>query len=155
VDLPYEDALVALKTGELDGVAWSGITEDYTVGWADNTKYFLTNNIAGAWIGHFFANTQSWNKVPPHLQALFKLAMDSSHYYRQHWYWGGEADYRVNGSKLKLTTIPEAEWATVEAEAMKFWDDIAKKGPTAKKVVDIFRKYNAMMSKAGKPYRYA
>ena len=52
VNLPWEDIEVALQTGELDGVAWSGITEDYTVGWADVTNYFLTNNISGAWAGH-------------------------------------------------------------------------------------------------------
>ena len=51
VTIPYEDAEVAVQTGELDGMAWSGITEDYTVGWADVTDYFLTNNISGAWIG--------------------------------------------------------------------------------------------------------
>jgi TRAP-type mannitol/chloroaromatic compound transport system substrate-binding protein len=87
VNLPYEDAEVAVQTGELDGMAWSGITEDYTVGWADVTKYFLTNNISGAWIGSFFANTASWEKVPPHLQELFRVCMDSSHYYRQWWYF--------------------------------------------------------------------
>ncbi|MDR2463094.1 MAG: TRAP transporter substrate-binding protein [Verrucomicrobiales bacterium] len=154
VTLPYEDVQMALKTGELDGVAWSGITEDYTVGWADGTKYFLTNNISGAWIGHFFANTKAWEKVPAHLQTLFKLAMDSSHYYRQYWYWGGEAELRVNGPKLKLTSIPDNEWATVEAAAVEFWNTIAKKSPRAAQVVDIFRKYNELMSKAGKPYRY-
>ncbi|MCA8907382.1 MAG: twin-arginine translocation signal domain-containing protein, partial [Rhodospirillaceae bacterium] len=37
VTIPYEDAEVAVQTGELDGMAWSGITEDYTVGWADVT----------------------------------------------------------------------------------------------------------------------
>jgi TRAP-type mannitol/chloroaromatic compound transport system substrate-binding protein len=56
VTLPWEDIEVAVQTGELDGIAWSGITEDYTVGWADVTDYFLTNNISGAWIGSFFAN---------------------------------------------------------------------------------------------------
>jgi hypothetical protein len=56
VTLPYEDAEVAVQTGELDGMSWSGITEDYTVGWADVTDYFLTNNISGAWIGSWFAN---------------------------------------------------------------------------------------------------
>ena len=35
VTLPWEDIEVAVQTGELDGVAWSGITEDYTVGWAN------------------------------------------------------------------------------------------------------------------------
>lgn len=153
VTLPYEDAEMAVRTGELDGIAWSGITEDYTVGWAEVTNYFLTNNIAGAWCGSYFANTKSWEKVPDHLKTLFKLCMDSSHYYRQYWYWGGEAKLRVQGPKLKLTTIADEEWKTVETEAVKFWDEIAKTSPRAGKVVQIFKDYNALMEKAGRPYR--
>ena len=69
VTLPWEDVEVALQTGELDGIAWSGITEVLHRRAGPNvTKYFLTNNISGAWIGHFFANMESWNEVPPHLQ---------------------------------------------------------------------------------------
>ena len=154
VSLPWEDVEVAVQTGELDGIAWSGITEDYTVGWADVTNYFLTNNISGAWCGSYFANSEKWNALPEHLQELFRLCMDSSHYYRQHWYWGGEADLRVNGTKLALTTIPDDEWATVEAEARDFWDEIAKESPRNARVVKILRDYNAAMDKAGRPYRY-
>ena len=155
VTLPWEDIEVAVQTGELDGIAWSGITEDYTVGWADVTNYFLTNNISGAWRGSFFANMDRWNALPPHLQELFKLCMDSSHYYRQHWYWGGEAKLRTEGTKMKLTTIPDEEWATVEEAARKFWDQIASESETKAKVVDILRRYNAQMEKAGRPYRYS
>lgn len=154
VTLPWEDIEVAVQTGELDGIAWSGITEDYTVGWADVTDYFLTNNISGAWAGSFFANMDSYNKLPPNLQELLKVATDSSHYYRQWWYWGGEADLRVNGTKLKLTTIPDNEWAQVETAAIKFWDEIAAESPVKAKVVNIFKKYNDTMQKAGRPYRY-
>jgi len=154
VSIPYEDAEVAVQTGELDGMAWSGITEDYTVGWANVTKYFLTNNICGAWIGSFLVNTESWNKVPEHLQTLFRLAMDSSHYYRQYWYWGGEAKLRVEGTKLELTSIPDAEWAEVENAAIKFWDEIAAESERGAKVVAIFRQYAEVMAKAGRPYRY-
>ena len=153
VTLPWEDVEVAVQTGELDGMAWSGITEDYTVGWADVTSYFLTNNISGAWCGSYFANSERWDAVPPHLQELFRLCMDSSHYYRQHWYWGGEAKLRVEGTKLALTSIPDAEWATVEAEARKFWDEIAKESPRCARVVQILRDYNALMDRAGRPYR--
>ena len=71
VTLPWEDIEVALQTGELDGVAWCGITEAYTVGWADVTNYYLTNNISGAWVGSYFANTERWNELPDHLQGLF------------------------------------------------------------------------------------
>ncbi|SDY06263.1 TRAP transporter substrate-binding protein [Citreimonas salinaria] len=154
VTLPWEDIEVAVQTGELDGIAWSGITEDYTVGWADVTNYFLTNNISGAWIGHFFANQERWDELPEDLKTLFKVVADQSHYYRQHWYWGGEADLRVNGDKLQLTTIPDAEWDTVEEAARIFWDEIAAESETKAKVVEIFKQYNADMQKAGRPYRY-
>ncbi len=154
VTLPWEDIEVAVQTGELDGIAWSGITEDYTVGWADVTNYFLTNNISGAWIGSYFANTDSWNALPGHLQELFRLSMDSSHYYRQYWYWGGEADLRTKGTKLKLTSIPDDEWKQVEDEAHKFWDEIAKTSKRVAKVVGIIKEYAAVMEKAGPPYRY-
>ena len=155
VTLPWEDIEVAVQTGELDGIAWSGITEDYTVGWADVTNYFLTNNISGAWIGHFFANMERWNELPEDLQALLTVCMEQSHYYRQHWYWGGEADLRVNGTKMQLTSIPDDEWAQVEAAARVFWDEIAAESETKAKVVEIFKRYNAVMEKAGRPYRYS
>ncbi|MEZ5570947.1 MAG: TRAP transporter substrate-binding protein [Halioglobus sp.] len=154
VTLPWEDIEVAVQTGELDGIAWSGITEAYTVGWADVTNYFLTNNISGAWAGSFFANMERYNALPENMKGLLKLAMDSSHYHRLWWYWGGEAALRVHGTKLKLTTIPDAEWATVEKAAEKFWDEIAAESKTKARVIEIFKKYNADMQKAGPPYRY-
>lgn len=83
---------------------------------------------------------------------LFRLAMDSSHYYRQHWYWWGEAHYRTSG-KLALTTIPASEWKTVEDEALKFWDEIAAQSPRNAKVVEILKTYAGVMNKAGSPYR--
>ena len=66
--------------------------------------------------------------------------MDQSHYYRQVWYWGGEADLRVNGNKMELTSIPQAEWNTVVADAEVFWDELASRSPRAAKVIDIFKK---------------
>ncbi len=154
VTLPWEDIEVAVQTGELDGIGWSGITEDYTVGWADVTDYFLTNNISGAWIGHFFANMDRYNELSPRLQLMLKTVMDQSHYHRQWWYWGGEASLRVNGTKMKLTSIPDEEWATVETAARKFWDEIAQESDIKSKVVQVFKDYNETMDKAGRPYRY-
>jgi hypothetical protein len=78
--------------------------------------------------------------------------MDSSHYYRQHWYWWGEAHYRTTG-ELELTSIPAAEWKTVEDEALTFWDEIAAQSPRNAKVVEILKAYSATMNAAGSPYR--
>jgi hypothetical protein len=82
------------------------------------------------------------------------MMIDSSHYYRQHWYWAGEAKYRIEG-KLELTTIPAAEWKQVENDAVGFWDQIASQSERSARVVEIIKKYNADMEKAGAPYRYS
>ncbi len=154
VTLPWDDIEVAIQTGELDGVAWCGFTEAYEVGWADVCNYALLNNITGAWCGSYFANTDSWNKAPAHLQELFRLSIDSSHYYRQVWYWGGEADLRVNGDKMELTTIPAEEWDQVVKDSEEFWDELASISPRTAKVVQAYKDYSAVMQKAGVPYRY-
>ena len=153
VSLPYEDVEPAIQTGELDGICWCGTTELHTVGWANVLKYYLTNPLSGAWAGSYFVNTNKWNELPPHLQQLYRMMIDTSHYYRQHWYWAGEANYRLNGM-LELTTLPESEWATVETEAAKFWDEIAAQSERSARVVEIIKKYNADMVAAGPPYRY-
>jgi len=152
MQLPWEDIQVALQTGELDGIAWSGITEDYTVGWADVTNHFTTNNISGAWIGSWFVNEKSWADIPEHLRSLWMSCVDAGHTYRNQWYWGGEAKLRATGDKLKLTTIPDAEWAEVENAALKFWDEIAAESELRAKVVSIFKEYNQILKKAGGVY---
>ena len=154
VTVPWDDVEVAIQTGQLDGVAWCGFTEAYEVGWADVCSYALTNNICGAWCGSYFAHTASWEKVPPHLKQLFLSTIDQSHYYRQVWYWGGEAQLRVFGDKMELTAIPQEEWRQVEQDAEEFWAQVASTSPRAAKVVDIFKNYTQIMEKAGFPYRY-
>ncbi len=152
VSIPYEDAEVAVQTGELDGMSWSGITEDYTVGWAGVTDYFLTNNISGAWIGSWFVNQQQWADLPDHLKQLVMAATEAGHTYRNQWYWGGEARLRATGDQLALRTVPAGEWAEVEDAAKEFWTEVAQEGEIQQKVVGIFREYNSVINQAGPPY---
>src|SRR5690606_27422046 len=95
---------------------------------------------------------QSWNDLPDHLKQLWMACVDACHTYRNQWYWGGEAKLRATGDKLKLTTIPNSEWAEVEAAALKFWDEIAAESETKAKVVAIFKEYNSILNKAGGVY---
>ena len=154
VTLPWEQVAGAISGGDLDGMAWCGITEAYTVGWAEVTNYFLTNNISGAWCGSFFANAASWQSLPSHLRQLFRSVTDASHYRRQHWYWAGEARLRTEGTELELTTIPDAEWREVEDEAHRFWDEIACTTWRRLQVVYLLKQYEQTMARAGRPYRY-
>lgn len=153
VTIPWDNVEVAMQTGELDGVAWCGFTEAYEVGWADVCNYALTNSLTGAWFGSYFANTASWDKVPPHLQQLFRSTIDQSHYYRQVWYWGGEARLRVEGEKMELTSLPDEEWNQVVTDAQGFWDEVAGSSERSGRVVQAFKDYAANMEKAGYPYR--
>ena len=154
VNIPYEDAEVAVQTGELDGMAWSGITEDYTVGWANVTDYFLTNNISGAWIGSIFANQGRWADLPDHLKQLVMAGIKAADTYRNQWYWGGEARLRATGDKLELRTVPAEEWAEVENAAKAFWKEIAQEGEIEAKIVGIFEEYNSVINQAGPPYTF-
>jgi hypothetical protein len=86
---------------------------------------------------------------------MFQLAMDSSHYYRQHWYWWGEAHYRTRGGEVELTTIPAEEWAEVEAAAEAFWGEIAGTSDRAARIIEILKEYRAVMQEAGPPYRFS
>ena len=81
------------------------------------------------------------------------MSINDSHYYRQVWYWGGEADLRVNGKKIELTRLPANEWGKVVEDSKEFWDDTSKISPRAKKVFDAFKLYAQTMEKAGYPYR--
>ena len=154
VTLPWEDIEVAVQTGELDGIAWCGTTELHSVGWSKVVKYYLTNNINGAWIGSLFVNEERWNELPPHLQTLFRLAMDSSHYYRQHWYWWGEAHYRTVGGEVELTTIPAEEWAAGRGRGRGVLGRDRRHRRAPGPVVQILKDYRAIMQQAGPPYRY-
>ncbi|OWU86381.1 C4-dicarboxylate ABC transporter [Oceanicola sp. 22II-s10i] len=154
VNIPYEDAEVAVQTGELDGMSWSGITEDYTVGWANVTDYFLTNNISGAWIGSIFANQGRWADLPDHLKQLVMAAIKAADTYRNQWYWGGEAKLRATGDKLELRSVPPEEWAEVENAAKEFWKEIAQEGEIESKIVGIFEEYNGVINQAGPPYTF-
>lgn len=113
----------AVQSGDPDGIGWSGITEGYTVGWADVTNDFLTDDISGAWAGSFFTDMERWEELPEDLQTLFRVCCDQPHHYRQWWYWGGEARLRVHGDKLELISIPDTEWTTVEAVLARFVDN--------------------------------
>jgi hypothetical protein len=54
---------------------------------------------------------------------------------------------------MQLTSLPAAEWTQVVKDAEKFWDDIAKTSARVRKVIDIIKRYNQVMEKAGYPYR--
>ena len=65
----------------------------------------------------------------------------------------GEADLRVNGKKMELTSIPSNEWSQVVKDASGFWDEVAQQSSRSAKVVEAFKLYAATMDKAGYPYR--
>mgnify|MGYP001082825039 CR=1 FL=1 len=129
-------------------------TEDYTVGWSDVTNHLPTNNISGIRAGSFFATMERWSALSDDLHALFRFCCEQSHRYHQWWYWGGEANLRVNPPKMKLRSIPVEEWATIEAAAEVFCEEIGVESGAKLCVVDTFKKYKADMRKAGRPYRY-
>ncbi len=91
--------------------------------------------------------------MPPHLQQLFRSTIDQSHYYRDVWYWGGEAKLRVEGEKMELTSLPEGVGPGL-SDSKAFWDE-DRRGEPARRPgsSQAFKDYADVMEKAGYPYR--
>ena len=56
--------------------------------------------------------------------------------------------------KTSKEDLPHKDQSEIEAEAEKFWDEIAATSERSAKVVKILRDYREVMKKAGPPYRY-
>ena len=150
--LPFANVKPALDTGAIHGIAWSGITESYSLGWVDFAPNFLANHITGAWLGSYFVNSKSWNALPSRMQELFRFCVESSHYSRLHWYWKSEAHIRVKQKKHTQTTISNYEWQEIKDEAYSYWNEVAKMSSRNSKVIKILREYNEVINAAGYPY---
>ena len=118
ISLPWAKVKTAVQTGELDGIAWSGITEIFTFGWVDVTGYFLTNSISGAWTGSFFANSDRCTNCRCICKSCLKLTMDSSRYYRLWWYWAvkptsGAKDQRRSWLRFRALNVDSRRGCTL------------------------------------------
>jgi hypothetical protein len=89
-----------------------------------------------------------------HLKGVVLSCIESGHFYRNQWYWGGEAKLRAEGTKLKLRSIPAEEWREVENAADEFWQEVSETGETANRIVSIFRQYRDVINAAGVPYSF-
>jgi len=149
--LPWEDVQMAIQTGILDGLAWCGITEASTVGWSDVCDHFLTQPISGGWLGSWFVSTESWEALPPDLQELWLIEIDQMNYYREVWYYWGEAWYRAHGT-WNLTTFSDEDWQKVMDLKDPLYDEVAAMSPRCAEVIRIIREHQADSSAAGPPY---
>jgi len=136
-------------------VCWSGTTEGSYGRRADVTKILSDESGLRRPGRVVLLNTKKWEAPAGPPEGVVPAGKwTSRHYYRQHWYWHGEAHTRTEG-KLELTTIPQMRGRSWEDAATQFWDKIGRqRAPGVAKVVEILRKYNDTMIKAGAPYRY-
>ena len=79
-------------------------------------------------------------------------ASEAGAFYRNQWYWGGEARLRAEGDKLQLRSIPAEEWNQVADAAAVFWDEVAEEGELEAQLVGIFKQYREVINSAGYPY---
>ena len=125
------------------------------MGWADVCNYALLNNVTGAWCGSYFANSESWAKVPDPPEGALPHVLRSVALLPPGLVLGRRGRRCAsNGKKMELTEIPAEEWNQVVKDAEEFWDELASISPRTAKVVQAYKDYTAVMEKVGVPYRY-
>ena len=156
VTLPWEDIEVAMQTGELDGIAWCGITELHAVGWSKVCNYYLTNNITGAWIGSLLRQHRALERaaaapadaVPPgdgQLALLPPALVLGGRGALPHRRRQARADHDPRRGMGRRSRPRPRSSGTRSPPS----------GERPARVVQILKDYRAIMQQAGPPYRYA
>lgn len=138
------DIYPALEKGTIDAVEFVGPYDDEKLGFSKVAKYYY---YPGFWEGgamlHLCANTEQWNRLPKHYQAIFRQAADAANTWMLAKYDSVNAPalMRLVGKGTELRPFsPEIMDAAFEA-AKTYYDEIAAKNPLFKKALDSVNAY--------------
>ncbi len=149
-----DDMVMSLQTGIIEGTWICGAWEAVTAwGLRDVCDYFMTNELGRYALG-WWVSTDSWEALPPDLQALWMLSFEGFNYRRIVEYHYGEPHYRVGiENPFIITSLPDEDWEKVVALRESIYDDLAATSDRSRRVIEIIRDYQAGLEKAGHPYR--
>lgn len=151
--VPLGEVGLSIQTGILDGVCDCGAFEGYASGYRDVADYFLSQPLGRFALG-WFVSTNSWEALPPDLQALWLMAIDTFYYDLIVYYHWGEGHHRVlEGEEFIVTTMPAEEWARWGPIKEEVYAEIAASSDRCRRVLEIIEDYQAELEKIGYPYR--
>ncbi len=152
VTLPGGEILPAMERGVIDGADWVNCVEDMRLGFHNVTKVHYSPGMhEPVTVGDLTINKGVWDKLPPDLQEIVKVATQATW-----WRWYARFQKQTAEACRELIKLGVHVYRTPDDLNYKFlevWDQLQKedaaKDPFYKKVIDSQREFAKLMV----PYR--
>ncbi|MBZ2169780.1 TRAP transporter substrate-binding protein [Marinobacter sp. F4216] len=144
-NIPPGELYTSLERGTIDAVEWVGPALDFNMGFHQIANYYYSGwQEPGAEV-QFLISQKSWEKLPPDLQEILRVAMRTAAYdmYIQSTHASGEAWSRMKDDYPDVThrTFPAEVIEALRAATNKRLKEVAEGDPLAQEIISSQRNY--------------
>jgi len=143
--IPGGDIYAALASGMIEGAHWGGVQGSYAMGFYEVNKYHLRPALNIAATDIWLINNEAYDALPEDLQEILHNALEDHFWPRTNQYLYQEEmelQRAIDKHNVELLTLPQEEFAKMQAAAIKIWDEVAEKSPECARAVEMLKQFN-------------
>jgi TRAP-type mannitol/chloroaromatic compound transport system substrate-binding protein len=148
--VPGGEIYTALASGVIDGAHWGAVQGSMSMKFYEISKYHLRPALNIAATDYWVINKKEFEKLPKDLQEILATTLEEEFWLRtnQYIYQENLALAKIQKEMgVELITLPPADFAKMQAVAMKTWDDVAQRSPECAKAVEMLKDFNRKMGR--------
>lgn len=146
-NIPAGELYTALERNTIDALEWVGPSLDLRMGFHKIAPYYYTGWHEPATELQFLINKKSWNKLPPDLQEILRVAMRTAAYdmYIQSYHESAEnwAKMKSEYPNIKVKTFPKDVMTALRKANDELLAERAAADPLAKEIIESQKNYQA------------
>lgn len=148
--IPGGDIYAGLASGMLDGAHWGAVQGSSSMKFYEINKYHLKPALNVAATDIWVINKNAFDKLPADIQDILTKTLEEHFWRRTNQYQYLEELELAKVQKehdVTVLTIPPAEFAKMQAAAIKIWDEVAELSPDCAKAVEMVKEFNRNMGR--------
>jgi TRAP-type mannitol/chloroaromatic compound transport system substrate-binding protein len=148
--IPGGDVYAALASGMMEGAHWGAVQGSSSMNFYEINKYHLRPPLNVAATDIWLVNKKAFDKLPKDLQDILVTTLEEHFWRRTNQYQYLEEIELAKIQKengVELITMPPEEFAKMQQEAIKIWDDVASKSDKCAKAVEMIKDFNRKMGR--------
>ena len=144
-----DEIYTALATGVVDAARWASPSGNMNNSFHEVAKYYVQPSPMPVPNNFFAVNQAAWDGLPDDLKAILNEAAVASSldYIMRSMNNDARAMQEMQEAGVEVSTIPDGEWAAMEAEARELWQAYAEEGDLAARGVEML---NAFLADLGR-----
>lgn len=133
----------ALATGVLDAARWASPAGNMNNSFHEVAKYYVQPSPMPVPNNFFAVNDAAWKSLPDDLKAILQEAVIASSldYILISMNNDAKAMQKMQAAGVQISTIPDKEWESMEADARELWQAYEKQGGFAARGVALLNEF--------------